>query len=125
MISTERTSTRPILLLGGAHSGARACIRDVLIAAGYTVVTASDADEGLLAAALHHPRVVAVAVEGEGQDDREHLLYPLAEIGRAAPVVLVEGGAPRCRAPSFARQILEEIQYVERPHFTRRAAATR
>ena len=122
MTFTGMASTGPILVVGEA-SGTRRCIHDILVAAGYDVVMASEPGQSLRVATASRPRLVAVAVDGEGDWDR--FAHPLLESGRTVPVVPIEVGARSCRAPSFARQLLEEIQYLERPRFTSRRAATR
>ena len=117
-------SSSPILLLGAA-TAVRGRIHEILVAAGYGVVIADSAAGALGLAAAERPRAV-VAPVGAAEEWRTLVNAVGERSDRALPVVTVGGDAvgPRapsagsdpvsCREPGFGRQLLEEIQYVER-----------
>jgi uncharacterized protein len=122
--SSAATHARPVALLGKT-SPLSDHIRIILHAAGYRVLEIASPDDLVAIAGHVHPRVVLAAAEAGEAWNR--LLRLMGErLASSVPVVLVgsavlpidgvtgvvsHGGS--CEEPSFARRILDEVQYAE------------
>jgi nitroimidazol reductase NimA-like FMN-containing flavoprotein (pyridoxamine 5'-phosphate oxidase superfamily) len=122
--SSAATHARPVVLLGEA-SALSAHIRTILGAAGYRVLEAGSPQDLMAIADQVQPRVVIAPAEVTEEWTRPLRLMgeglsapiPLVLVGNAAlPIDGVTGVVSHegnCEEPSFARRILDEVQYAE------------
>jgi uncharacterized protein len=122
--SSAAASARPAVLLG-TPSALSGHLRTILNAAGYRVHEAASPEDLIVIAGEVEPRVILA--RAEAAEEWAHLLRLMGErLATPIPVVLIGSAVlpiygvtgvvsheGSCEEPSFARRILDEVQYAE------------